>query len=453
MRGDFGVDPKTGLLVKQPGSRVNYLPFPVTAGTRITLKNRALRCGIFYYSKEIPGELIHTYTYQPESNWATYRPDRSSPDWDGNERTLEWDGFVRLVFSGAAEEMRAFPAEERGHAKESDAAEQVLQNLVDIRSAEGAATCTATSGAAAEVPAWLEDEVREKAARVLDCREEGDLTLFLLADTHDVVNGIWPETRQSLSEMAGRIKPDGIVHLGDFVDGLLPARYTRSLVQRQLDDLRAISEKLYVCVGNHDWNYFKGNTTRFTETETAKLYLGSKEPRYFADLPDKKLRMIFPDSFDPNRKDRYGFTMKTVRWFAKTLRTTPQGWRILVFSHVTPVSKLHVWSKEIRNGERMIMLLERAERRRPGIVLGWIHGHSHADQVFKERSFPIIGIGCAKLEDFADHKPAGSVTYARERGTALQELWDVLLIHAKGGMDFIRFGAGEDRHIETEANA
>ncbi len=184
MRGDFGVDPKTGLLVKQPGSRVNYLPFPVTAGTRITLKNRALRCGIFYYSKEIPGELIHTYTYQPESNWATYRADWSVPDWDGSERTLEWDGFVRLVFSGAAEAMRAFPAEEHGPAKESDAAEQVLQNLVDIR--------PATDGAAAEVPAWLEDEVREKAARVFDRRKEGDLTLFLLADTHDVVNGIWP---------------------------------------------------------------------------------------------------------------------------------------------------------------------------------------------------------------------------------------------------------------------
>ena len=84
-------------------------------------------------------------------------------------------------------------------------------------------------------------------------------------------------------------------------------------------------------------------------------------------------------------------------------------------------------------------------------MLGWIHGHSHADQIYDKRAFPIIGIGCAKLEDFREHKPEGSLTWNREQNTRTQELWDLLLIHpAEGSMDFLRFGAGEDRHVERK---
>ena len=80
--------------------------------------------------------------------------------------------------------------------------------------------------------------------------------------------------------------------------------------------------------------------------------------------------------------------------------------------------------------------------------MGWIHGHSHVDQIVDEKPFPIISIGCSKLEDFREHKPGGSLTPERRRNTSSQELWDVLVLHpADGSMDLIRFGAGEDRHI------
>ena len=82
-------------------------------------------------------------------------------------------------------------------------------------------------------------------------------------------------------------------------------------------------------------------------------------------------------------------------------------------------------------------------------MLGWIHGHNHADQIYDKRAFPIIGIGCSKIEDFLEHKPEGAVTYSRQQGGETQELWDLLVIHpSKMSMDFLRFGAGEDRHVE-----
>ena len=63
-------------------------------------------------------------------------------------------------------------------------------------------------------------------------------------------------------------------------------------------------------------------------------------------------------------------------------------------------------------------------------------------------SFPVISIGCAKIEDEQVKKAAGSTTYHRKLNDVTQELWDVLVVNAKTGkLDFVRFGAGEDRKI------
>ena len=146
----------------------------------------------------------------------------------------------------------------------------------------------------------------------------------------------------------------------------------------------------------------------------------------------------------------HGFD-REIRWLRRTLLLTPVRRKVLVFSHVPPVAEIHVWSDTIRNGEAALSILDRFHRRRGGVI-GWIHGHNHADQIYEKRAFPIIGIGCGKLEDFTEHKPEGSVTWPREQGGHSQELWDLLLIHPKeGSMDFLRFGAGEDRRVGGNA--
>ena len=181
----------------------------------------------------------------------------------------------------------------------------------------------------------------------------------------------------------------------------------------------------------------------------ARLYQGRETPWYNVDLADGKLRMLFMDSFDPEERDRYGFSKEQIRWLKRVLWTTPRGTKLLVFSHVPPAAEIHVWSDTIRNGEKILRILERFHRRRGRAVLGWIHGHNHADQIYDKRAFPIIGIGCSKIEDFLEHKPEGAVTYSRQQGGETQELWDLLVIHpSKMSMDFLRFGAGEDRHVE-----
>ena len=72
--------------------------------------------------------------------------------------------------------------------------------------------------------------------------------------------------------------------------------------------------------------------------------------------------------------------------------------------------------------------------------------------IYEKREFPVISLGCNKCEYFTDKKPEGAVTYERKLDTVSQDLWDVLVLDGEGGrMDFIRFGAGEDKVINREA--
>ncbi len=68
---------------------------------------------------------------------------------------------------------------------------------------------------------------------------------------------------------------------------------------------------------------------------------------------------------------------------------------------VPPLPEIHYWSKDFRNGEKMVEVLEQyMQENSKHCVLGWIHGYNHADQIYRKRMFPIVSLGCAKVEDF-----------------------------------------------------
>ena len=71
METDREADAESGLLIDCPGSGINFLPFPVHAGTRLLPTDPERRYKLFFYTPEIPAELIHTYSYQQEANWTT----------------------------------------------------------------------------------------------------------------------------------------------------------------------------------------------------------------------------------------------------------------------------------------------------------------------------------------------------------------------------------------------
>jgi DNA repair exonuclease SbcCD nuclease subunit len=259
---------------------------------------------------------------------------------------------------------------------------------------------------------------------------------------------IWPETARNIAEVAARIHPDAIVQLGDLSDGVAPIRVTLSYAERVLSDLHRCGAPVYGCVGNHDANYFKGNDELLSAHDCALLYTGRDEPWYYEDFPKAQVRCFFLQSFDPLREQRYGYAAEEVEWLRQELQELPSGWSALCFSHLPLYADIHYWSDSILNEASLSEALECFNRQRPGAILGFIHGHSHVDQVFRKHSFPDISIGCAKFEDFQECKPQGSSTPARRKGDASQDLWNVLIVKRREGrLELVRFGASDDMSI------
>ena len=415
-----GVDEATGLLVSDKAFAVNAIPVKLPAGSQLKSVEETLEYRCFFYRPDTENELIYTYAYQPEANWTTYSREDSEKNMMAGSRFSPEDRFVRVMV------------------REKDTnSESTFESLFRVEKEEGQE----------DIPEWMSEETERVCARADDILREGDAVFLLLADSHFTAGCIWDDTVQSIETVAQKLKPDGLIHLGDFTDGLLPYRHTREITKEMREDLKRACSPVFTCMGNHDLNYFKDNPDRMTRHQGAELILGEEQLWYFRDIPDRKLRMIFLDSFDPESVERYGFDRQEVRWLRKTLKKTPKGFRVLVFSHVTPLPENHVWSIDIRNSSKVMRTLEEFNRKNENAVIGWIYGHNHADQIIGYRDFPLISIGCSKLEEFCEHKPEDSVTHARKRGTRTQELWDVLIVHRDGDMDLIRYGAGTDRHV------
>lgn len=295
-----------------------------------------------------------------------------------------------------------------------------------------------------EVPEWIEDEADAVAARVIAGTDESEktsdiLNFILLADSHFTYNGTWEDTIASMQALRDRIKIDGIIHLGDLTDGLLPARHTGKIVSNVVADMKKIAQPVYVTPGNHDYNYFKGNPD---------IYYPDI-PQYYVDFPEAKLRLIFIDSFDPREKLRYGYTEYCIHWVESVLRMMPGDYKAIFFSHVPPLKQLHAWSDWIRNSHILMPVIDQYADR----VLAFINGHSHCDHIFNDLmngQFPIVAINCAKCEYFTDYKPKGAEVPYRELNSRLQESFDIMKINtSENEIRFVRFGAGRDKVVRN----
>ena len=354
-----------------------------------------------------PGEYIYTYSYKSDENWLN----RTEIPEDPTEYTVEEQEAV-------AERARKF-----------------MQNP------------------------GVRCEIAKTADTVMElCKNAGSkLVFYLLADTHYVLNGNWEETEATVKAVDEALKQRGVsvtgtIHLGDFTDGILSKEMAKRYSGRVIEPLKALGYPLYIAIGNHDANYFKKNKEAMSAAEQALMYLGQEDPWYRVDLEEAPLTLLVLHSFDKNQKLRYGFSDEEVGWVRAQLDELAAGdRRILVVSHDAPQQLLDFWAKDIRNGDMLCSLLDEWNETHDKRIIGFLHGHTHADLIHEGHTFPIVSTGSTKLEYFSDKRPDGSLRQVRQEGEVTQELWDILVLDTDTwDMDFVRFGAGQDRHVSQK---
>ncbi|MGB4660447.1 MAG: metallophosphoesterase [Mobilitalea sp.] len=405
-------------------------------GSRLHLLCQDYTFAVATYSLDRDMTYIYTYAYQKEENWTTYQHDLMPESYGQKDYVFEEEMYFRVNIKKMDDGILTEYEEDR------------MNEILEYT----------TKQTSKIEKSYFIEEIEDTTNRIKEIRADDSIVFAMLTDSHYTVNGTWEDTADNIHRVHKAAGFDAIIHLGDFTDGMVSAKVTKDYVSMEIEDLLKNNVPLYYVLGNHDSNYFHSNTERMTKMEQNDFYFkyidkninrNLDQAYYYVDFTKKKLRGIFLDSYDFEEKVKYGFSAEELLWLRKTLDQTPEGYPVIVFSHVPPLARLHYWTDTIFNSDILMEILEAYDQQEGKQVLAFLHGHNHADQIYTERRFPIISIGCSKCEYFTDKKPEGSFTYERTFNTVTQELWDTMIITpSQRRIDFVRFGAGEDRSVK-----
>lgn len=422
----------------QPDRMSSLQFYRAFVGSVVELNDHNYYFNIATYSLKYDLKYVYTYAYEPESSWTTYNMDLNGTTYRQEKYMFQENCYFRVCLKRV--DGKGLSQEEADN----------INNILSYHSED----------LEHQVKPYFIEEVDITANSILERSTDSSLKIAILTDSHYTVNGTWEDTAYNIRSVHEKVGFDAIVHLGDLTDGLLSPKMTSYYSRKVIGDLLENEIPLYVVPGNHDANYFQNNSAPMTEKEQSALYLNHSEKYihrrkdrtfYYVDNKDLLIRMIFLNSFAYEEKERYGYSLEQLDWLQDILQSADEGFSYLIFSHVPPLGALHYWSEDIRNGENLVSLLESFQRKSGKKIISLIHGHNHADAIYEEREFPIVSIGCAKLEYFTEYRPPGVNVAERTRDAVTQDLWDSMIVipHEKR-IELVRFGAGEDRRIVYE---
>ena len=407
-------------------------------GDRVRLLDNNYVFEVALYFPRILKRLIYRYGYSKEGNWTIYTRNITDDSFSDMDFVIRKERYFRVVV--ARRDGRAITSEDISKAKNIVAFEPYEENRPKN-----------------VVKPWFRREIDIKSRQVNAAIAgiKNPFSLVLLADSHYTVNGTWDDTATNISEMAALVNYDGIVHLGDLTDGMTSKRLTAKYVRRIINDLKSTGKDVYITIGNHDSNYFKNMDRALSTDEKRCIYdlpvaADAKTLDYYVDYKDKKLRLIFVESFDHTRFFKYGYSDAQIEWLKKAFATAPRDTRFMIFTHDTPCEKHDVTCLHTSNGARFINVLRHYNGLNGFKIIGLFYGHTHADFEYYAYGFPMISVNSCKLEFFNELKPRGAVRWYKQARTVTQDSWDNLIVDLDTGkLLLIRFGAGKDRVIEV----
>ncbi|MBO4727433.1 MAG: metallophosphoesterase [Spirochaetaceae bacterium] len=444
----------------------------VTNGTEIVpLKGQTYSYQFFTLKR--PRNFIYSYDYSLDEAWLTHEPAEDLTEATDKTTVFDKTGFIKIKSDFPQDfKINNLAAERRGMLFSKgtalgfdtlcfDAERRGIKPSARINGVTEEEYYQKQASAFLEKPG-VKKEIEETAGSVCGLLQEKRLYFTLLADTHYVLNGNWETTATTIEAVNSRIysktsrTPDGVIHLGDFSDGILSKSVCEKYSHKVIDRLLSWKLPLLIATGNHDVNYFKKNKEILSDAETAEMYLQyaniKSEKKFYSRLiEDSDLAFFVLDSYKNDEPQRYGYTDEQIEWLEKELCALLPKYKIIILSHDAPLAELDYWAADIRNGKKLCDMLDKWNLANGSRIIGFIHGHAHADYVCHKRSFPIVSTGCSKIEYFEDFKRPGFIAPPRYENEITQELWDTLIVDVEAKtMDLIRFGAGNNRHVESK---
>lgn len=317
-------------------------------------------------------------------------------------------------------------------------------------------------------------EIEQTIADVVAANTEPGLVFMLCADLHyRSLIGTYPTTIvktdgvtdmiTNMINVGKTIKADGLVCLGDVVDGgassssVYTTAETKAQIRYVMEQLKRVGLPMHFALGNHDDNrYVTGEA--FTAEQLYSMFMSYCPTdrvsdytfsglNYYYDYPAYNIRVLVVDESDYYDNNwHYGYSDETIAWFTAQLAAVPSGYGVLVFTHRGFVQgnneggRWHIGQEAMYNAVQSFI-------NGGGNYIATIYGHSHVDYS-NTTPWLEISIGSAKVHNVTpgDSYPTGSVNPQRIKGTYTEDLWDVLIIQPNSRkIKTVRFGAGNNR--------
>lgn len=301
----------------------------------------------------------------------------------------------------------------------------------------------------------------------------------------------------NMKAVAEHIKVDANIALGDIADfkvgteaafavyGIKDLSYQNldSVFYKWMKDamqkLKSVHPNFYYVMGNHDDNRYINrdkvqaaeSSYDYTPGEVFGNYISKGNHDvvyndnnngldYYVDFANFKIRSFFIDANYYNESSQtstyqytkawwYGFSNETVSWMQQQLSSVPNGWSVIVFSHMSPI-KEHNEQQAINyyNFDNMKNVIQ-AFISGGGNYIATFYGHTHGDW---STTTPWLDIclaaqKCQNYDDVLPNMP-GILWPLKTEGTYTEDCWNVVLILPKSRkIKIIRFGAGDDREF------
>lgn len=334
---------------------------------------------------------------------------------------------------------------------------------------------------------YFADEIIHTVNKVRALREDGCFCFQVIADSH-----VFPlfdkhvtrqlHTFENIAAVNAQVNIDAIFHLGDllFTDDTTEVRsyWTANNVEACFDvfktNLYAANANTFFVAGNHDGEYGREPDRRnwhhrMVTCQSRKINgLVKDEPYYYVDFPAAKVRAVCMMSNYPGADDvYYGIYPDQVAWLAGDALLAPDGWGILIFTHICPFALYETYGQDnLEEFAQVITAFQRKTTYRSNVfsvdfrnapnstVVAVFTGHGHVDWIALPGKNPVPVIETASNHVHMPTRdtwkmPSDCSVPQREYGTLTEDLWDTVIYNPrKGTIDLIRFGAGEDRHID-----
>lgn len=351
------------------------------------------------------------------------------------------------------------------------------------------------------LPTYFMYEMEETILTVNSLANEGCLVLNILSDNHlgateesEMTN---EETIQNLRYFNQHVNCDGVVHLGDIIDPNLQKRdglsddSLYSIIGNYADRINSLNSRVFFVNGNHDGEkavYFNRENWRniIAPLNESYVYRDDVFIFFYYDYTLQHVRLVFL-SLPEGSNIKEGFSINQLTWLNNTAFRVEDGINIILFAHI-PENHANYMSEgrmpNISSFEGLCNAFNAHSNYSDNIItadfsnlkeskiLAYIAGHAHCDLIqepgwvysgqriitdhmqeeftyVNNLPFPIIIIGANRYTKKETYRAInGGMVFNRRLKTSSQDLWDTMIYDPrKRCLHFIRFGAGEDRHI------